>query len=252
MSVGTVQRDHTAERFALSIGGKVYGPYTAQQMKAYVAEGRITPASLISREAGTWVAAGDDPFCAEWLAAATQTTSALPAATVSRPDPLPAAAASPTPSADARPPAANAREAFLRELEGVRLKTPAFGAGGEPRAAASPVRPQNTDPAPPHAERIVPASEHASANMTLVFDLKSRGHGKLEEDIMSIGPATKVMSGVWILHTSLSATTVRNQLIKHFGAIDSFFIVDATRDRTTWFNLGPEIDAHIRRVWRRS
>jgi hypothetical protein len=30
------------------------------------------------------------------------------------------------------------------------------------------------------------------------------------------------------------------------------FIADTTRDRTAWSSMGPEVDAKIRRVWRRS
>jgi hypothetical protein len=33
------------------------------------------------------------------------------------------------------------------------------------------------------------------------------------------------------------------------GKIDTLFVIDATRNKATWFNFGPEADARIRRVW---
>ena len=249
MSVTTVQRDLTTERYALNIGGRIYGPYTAQQMKAYVAEGRVTASSLVSREAGTWISASDDPFCAEWLAAAAPAPQPEPA-------PAPVKPLRTGGPADPKPGSASARDAFLKELEGVRLRTPAFANAPEARETravpAAPMRNAQADAAPVIDDANIVPNAIQSANMVLVFDLKSRGHGKLEEDIMSLGPASKIMAGVWVLHTELSSGAVRNQLMKHFGAVDSIFIVDASRDKTTWFNLGPEVDSHIRKVWRRS
>ena len=249
MSVTTVQRDLTTERYALNIGGRIYGPYTAQQMKAYVAEGRVTPASLVSREAGMWVSASEDPLCAEWLAA-------IAPAPQPQPTPVTVKPVRTGGPADPKPGSASARDAFLKELEGVRLRSPAFANTPQAREAraipAAPVRTANSDAAPVVDDASVVQHAIQSANMVLVFDLKSRGHGKLEEDIMSLGPASKIMAGVWVLHTELSSGAVRNQLMKHFGAVDSIFIVDASRDKTTWFNLGPEVDSHIRKVWRRS
>ena len=256
MSQTTLHRDQASDRFALSIGGKVYGPYTAQQMKSYVAEGRITASSLVSRDGGAWMPANEDPLCAEWLAApaAVQASASTPWS----PAPSEAAASAPPrtsrPGYSPRPGSTSARDAFLKELEGVRLKSASFAEKQEPRgpAPAPPRTPVKIEP-PHHDDPISPpATEEQSANLVLVFDLKSRGHGRLEEEIMSLGPATKVMSGLWLLHTDISSGAVRNVLMKHFGAHDTLFIVDATRGKSTWFNLGPEIDAQIRRVWRRT
>lgn len=229
MNATPVQQEPAPARYALSIGGKVYGPYRAEQMKTYIAEGRVSAASLVSRDGGPWMAASDDPFCAGLIGAA-------------QPPPLPQPAAT-----EARASSSAAREAFLKELQGVRLKTPAF-ASDAAAPLAGPVRPR---PPEPIAEK--PAeTEQQSANYLIIFELKSRGHNRLEESIMSLGPATQVMSGVWVLHSAMSAGGIRNHLVKYFGPSDQLFIVDASRDRTTWINLGPETDAHIRRVWRRT
>lgn len=224
--------DAPPARYALTVAGQVYGPYSSQQVWLYVAEGRITASSLISRDGGTWMPASDDPHCAAALAAKAAGT------------PMGAQAA----AQDAPKAAPNsARDAFLKELEGVRSqKVPPFATkpADESRKPA---------PAPMRLEGGTD-EEHVkeNANFVLIFDVKSRGHGKLEEDIMSLGKATKVLSGIWVLNGPYTSAAVRNHLIGHFGKLDSFFIIDATRDKLAWFNLGPETDSLIRQVWRRS
>lgn len=234
----SLQLDADQPRFAISIGGKIYGPYAAEQMRSYIAEGRVTASSLISREGGAWTPASDDPFCAQILElrarrGAGSSASARPAPAAVGGDPAKA-----TPSA--------AREAFLKELEGVRSQQTRQPA---PRTAGT-AHPEQQVAAP-----LFPTERDAQAdpcNFVIVFDLKSRGHGKLEEHIMSLGKAARVSSGVWLLNAAMTSGAIRNQLMKHFGTLDTFFIIDATRDKLAWFNLGPELDAQIRQVWRRT
>jgi len=237
MTAPAPQLDADEPRFAISIGGKIYGPYAAQQMRGYIAEGRVTPSSLISREGGSWTPAADDIFCAQIFAQrARRTGEARPQQSVTA-----------EPSAPVRTAAASsAREAFLKELEGVRGLKPT-----EPVAHKSgPPRPDH-----PQAAPLFPTERDTQAepsNFIIVFDLKSRGHNKLEEHIMSLGRAVRVLSGVWLLNAPMSSGAIRNTLTKFFGVGDSFFIVDASRDKIAWFNLGPEADAQIRQVWRRT
>lgn len=224
-------------RFAISIGGKIYGPYSAQQMRSFIGEGRVTASSLVSREGGAWTAASDDEFCARIFAQRARRVDEAP--------PLHEGAEAAKPAAKVAA-ASSAREAFLKELEGVRgLKPsePAAHRQGPPRAdapAAGPLFPTEREA---HAE---------SSNFIIVFDLKSRGHTKLEEQIMALGRAVRVQAGVWLLNAHMTSGAIRNSLTKFFGSGDTFFIVDATRDKIAWFNLGPEADAQIRQVWRRT
>ena len=245
--------DADQPRFAISIGGKIYGPYTTGQLRSYIGEGRVTATSLVSRDGGPWTAAADDVFCAHILAQRarrvpeTATTITAPpdaAAEPVAPDMEPVAAAEDAPGSVS---SSSAREAFLKELEGVRsLK---LAAGASPRTP-SPPRPEEPAPAPLFPTERETASE--ASNFLIVFDLKSRGHNKLEEHIMALGRAVRVLPGFWMLHAAMTSGAIRNQLMKHFGAIDTLIIVDATRDKLAWFNLGPEIDSQIRQVWRRT
>lgn len=240
MTASTATIDPANSRFALSVNGKVYGPYTAEQMKTYAAEGRVTPSSLVSRDNGAWIAASDDPVLGPAFAAKSEQTAALADSLAAPTRPVARAAVTPAPSL-------SAKEAFLKELEGIRsLKTPAFN--GPAPAAAGPADRRRTTRVEEPQER----EEPENSNFVLIFDVKSRGHGKLEEDIMNMGRAVKILPGIWLLHGPYTAGSIRNQLLHHFGTLDSFFIIDASHDKLAWFNLGPEVDSQIRQVWRRS
>lgn len=95
-------------------------------------------------------------------------------------------------------------------------------------------------------------AEPASANFVVIADLRSRGSGPFEAAISRLGEVYRVNPLVWLLHTDRSAGTIRNDLIQHMGQNDHLVIVDATRGKTAWFNLGPEGDSKIRKVWKRT
>lgn len=95
-------------------------------------------------------------------------------------------------------------------------------------------------------------AEPASANFVVVADLRSRGSGPFEAAISRLGEVYRLNPLVWLLHTDRTAGTIRNELIQHMGSNDHLVIVDATRGKTAWFNLGPEGDSKIRKVWKRT
>lgn len=90
-----------------------------------------------------------------------------------------------------------------------------------------------------------------TSNFVIITDVKSRHGATLEQTIMSLGAGLKIANNTWVVNTKGSATSILNQLSKIVSKQDGLFVVDATRDRTAWYNFGPETDAKIRRVWRR-
>lgn len=90
------------------------------------------------------------------------------------------------------------------------------------------------------------------AQFAIIADLKSRAPGRLDQAIMSLGPAYKLLPNVWIVTTEQSVNAVRNLLVQELGKLDSIFVVDATRGKAAWFNFGPEADVRIRKVWQRA
>jgi hypothetical protein len=102
------------------------------------------------------------------------------------------------------------------------------------------------------AEPTGASAEPTSANFVVIADLRSRGSGPFEAAISRLGEVYRLNPLVWLLHTDRTAGTIRNELVQHMGANDHLVIVDATRGKTAWFNLGPEGDSKIRKVWKRT
>jgi len=83
----------------------------------------------------------------------------------------------------------------------------------------------------------------------IIADMKSRSISGLEEEILNLGPAYSLLPQIWLLVSDKSINAIRNALLQKLGKIDTLFVVDATRNKATWFNFGPEAEARIRRVW---
>jgi hypothetical protein len=111
------------------------------------------------------------------------------------------------------------------------------------------------DPSPPAPKSFGTRDESESrpqdgkSQFAVVVDLKSHAPNKLEQAIMSLGPAYKLLPNVWIVTTEQSVNAVRNRLVQELGKLDCLFVVDATRGKAARFNFGPEADARIRKVW---
>jgi hypothetical protein len=57
--------------WTINVGGKVYGPYTSERMRAFAAEGRLTASSLLAREdSADWHEARDEPEFADLFGSA--------------------------------------------------------------------------------------------------------------------------------------------------------------------------------------
>ena len=200
-------------RWTLKYGDKIYGPYTFQAMQTYVAEGRIAGHSLIAPE-GTPLAAG----------------------TWRRADEVPDFVAFFSPQKN------DGRNEGEAEYPQTRPSRPVID---EPSA-----RPKYG----PGKGQVDRRQRPESCNFMIVLDVKSRYAGPLEQSIMSLGPAYKLAPNVWCVNASpeTTAPALLNDLSQHIGNTDTIFVVDATRDRAAWNSRGPEVDAKIRKVWRRS
>lgn len=215
---------HVQTRWLLKYGDRIYGPYSQEAMIGYIAEGRVIATSMIAPEGSgladvAWQpASAVDTFAASFAPAETSPTKRIV------PD-------EPAPRETATPDAAVIQQALAPQSASTDGKRPAYGPGkGQMDRRRQP----------------------ETSNFIIVMDVKSRYTGPLEEAIMSLGPAYKLAPNVWCVNTDGAAAGLLNDLSIHIGKTDSMFIVDATRDRTAWHNLGPETDAKIRRVWRRA
>ncbi len=95
------------------------------------------------------------------------------------------------------------------------------------------------------------AADLPSANFIIVADIRARSSTPFEAALNRLGSNFRLNQLVWLLHSDKSAGAIRNELVQHLGTTDSVFIADASRGKMAWFNLGPEADARIRKVWQK-
>jgi hypothetical protein len=90
------------------------------------------------------------------------------------------------------------------------------------------------------------------AQFAIVFDMKSHASEGVEQAILALGPAHRLLPNVWIVATDQTIKAVRNRLLPELGKSDSLFVVDASRGKASWFNFGPDADVHIRKIWQQA
>jgi GYF domain 2 len=179
------------ESWTISVGGRVYGPYSLEQMQGFHAENRLADHSMVARDGEEqFRPAGEDPALARMF-------QHEPAATSEEPT-----------------------EATQPRPFGTRLEA------------------ELSDGQPSH--------------FVIVADMKSRSISRLDEEIFSLGEAHRFGPQAWVLCSEGSINTIRNALVQTLGKLDTLFIVDAVHDKVAWFNLGPESDTRIRKIWSRT
>jgi hypothetical protein len=178
MSFAAFANEAFSGTWRINVSGQVYGPYTGHQIRAFAAEGRIAPHSIVQAdEQGPWITAIDDPVLGQL---------------------------------------------FVKSA--IEKKLPAADTG----------------------------ADTTFANLVVIADLRS-GPAGFEAAIAKLGDSYRISSQTWLLHTDRTVGTVRNELVQFLGSHDGLFIIDSSRGgKTAWFNLGPEADAKIRKVLRRS
>ena len=91
----------------------------------------------------------------------------------------------------------------------------------------------------------------AESNFVIIADLRGTGTGQLQSAISKMGQSYRLTSSSWVLRCAQTAGSIRNALTVLLGRQDSIFVVDTSHNKTAWFNLGPDADVHIRKVWAR-
>jgi hypothetical protein len=217
-----------ADTWNIRVRGQSYGPYSLEQLRGFVAEGRLAPHSEIALNGSSKFEYAD-----EVPAIARLFTPELE----SEPTPVPASAPAPAPIQAAAP--AMAAEPARAPMPSATGKfVTASGVDLDPESISPTFGRSSDEPRTGQRGRFV-----------IIADMKSRSITGLEEEIFSLGPAYALMPQAWLVTSDLPINAMRNQLVQKLGKLDVLFIVDATHNKAAWFNLGPESDSRIRRVW---
>jgi len=93
-------------------------------------------------------------------------------------------------------------------------------------------------------------NEPGGSKFVVIIELKGGHSTELEAALASLGRAFRVSSNLWLVSGNHTVGGLRNHISQYLGPMDWMLVIDATHGRTGGFNMGPEADAHIRRVWR--
>lgn len=75
------------------------------------------------------------------------------------------------------------------------------------------------------------------------------GNDAFERVLRDAGKMTVAAGDMWVLRSKQTVQQLRNKLSTVMRPNEQVVIVNATKDRLAWFNLGPENDIAVRDVW---
>lgn len=197
----------------VNVENQAYGPYSDDQMRGFVVEGRITTASLISNapENGYFCAGDYDAFN---LWCGTNQEELQPIVAV------------------------GGQAGTASQYAPVQAVQPVAQSIGQatPMSAPNHTTPQNI----------------ASAK-TCVFlimaEIRSDGEMAFLQAMQSFGQAERIGDTVWLVRSPHSVEQIRNHLSQTLNQQDRLFILDSQGGKTAWFNIGADLDHRIRELW---
>jgi len=108
-----------------------------------------------------------------------------------------------------------------------------------------------------HLFRTAPALRDAEAaqataadgaNVFVYAEIHSTAWNGFLAALEAMGAMCEIAPGLWMVRTQHSAGVIRNALSQTLERGDRFVVIDATRDRMAWYNLGPGIDVRLKEV----
>jgi len=195
----------------VNVENQSYGPYSDDQMRGFVAEGRITNNSLISNapQSGFYGAAEYDDFNL-WSGEVQQDMLM----------PLIAAGAG-----------------------AVQATTTSY-------APIQPIQPQYAQPQHAQTVQNSPAVQDAKSCVFLIMaEIRSSGEMAFLHALQNFGPTQRVGDTVWLVRTAHSVEQIRNTLSQTLNQQDRLFILNSKAGKTAWFNIGTDLDHRIRELW---
>lgn len=107
----------------------------------------------------------------------------------------------------------------------------------------APRKPRFGEPRPDAGEIEVPVSNFFLAARLLA------DNEKFERVLRESGKLTRCAGDMWVLRSKQTIQQLRTQLAATMRPHEHFVIVNASKDRVAWYNLGLEGDVAIRSVW---
>jgi hypothetical protein len=108
-----------------------------------------------------------------------------------------------------------------------------------------------TQSRPAAANSNAGATESAStaANLFVSAEIHSGAWNAFMAALERMGRVAELAPGFWLVRSPFSSGVIRNTLSQTLQRGDRFVVIDATRDRLAWYNMGPGVDVAIREIW---
>lgn len=102
------------------------------------------------------------------------------------------------------------------------------------------------------ARRVIgltsPDKDSVVANVFVHAEIMSGSWNGFMAALEGMGAVCDLAPGLWLVRTRASAGVVRNTLSQTLERGDRLIVIDASRDRLAWFNLGMETDARLSKI----
>ncbi len=100
-----------------------------------------------------------------------------------------------------------------------------------------------------HEKRLDAGEDAPSVCNYFVCARLLMGHEPFERALNQAGKFARAGSGMWVLRSNVTLPQLRNKLSVTLRKDEQFVVVNATKGRLAWFNLGAEHDVAVRSVW---
>jgi len=219
----------------VNVENQSYGPYSDDQMRGFVSEGRITTSSLISNnsQTGFYGAAEYDDF--NLWSSEIQQDMLMPLIAAG----AGAVQATTTQYAPIQP-------AQKQQVQQQRAQSYQVQQYEQPQAIQATRQVQAASGQP----ETQPAVQDAKSCVFLIMaEIRSRGKMAFLQALQNFGQAERVGDTVWLVRTAHSVEQIRNTLSQTLNQQDRLFILNSKAGKTAWFNIGTDLDHRIRELW---
>ncbi len=98
--------------------------------------------------------------------------------------------------------------------------------------------------------RIAETATENPANLLVITQVNEDASEAVGSVLARYGETVDIVPGVWMVRARTTASVLRNDLSHLLDRDDKLMVVDASRDRSAWFNFATETDAKVRELWR--
>lgn len=97
--------------------------------------------------------------------------------------------------------------------------------------------------------RLDPGETEVPVCNYLIAARLTGSNDRFEKALRDSGRMNRAAGDIWVLRSRHTIQSIRNMLTLTMKPHESFVIVNATKDRLAWYNIGVEADIAVRGVW---